>query len=275
MKKIFFLGLLSVATLVSCDRESELRIVDTSSNAKALLSFGSTNYDFAVEINTTNQMLPVDVNVSTISNVDRTFNVVVEASSDADPQNYTVPASVTIPANAYSGTLMITGNDVTLETTSETATITLVSSDTNVAVGPSSNIRLFQVCPIPSTYMVGNYQITNLATRFGRALIETKVANVTAPTATSRSFTNKLLGETVDRDITLGLVCNSIVMADVSTNLVCTAGNPITYGAATNNSSYDLTDDSTFIVNFNFDVTASCANSAAWVNQSFIMTKIP
>ncbi|MDP5077486.1 MAG: hypothetical protein NWQ19_05300 [Nonlabens sp.] len=273
MKKLFFLGLLSVATLSSCDRETELRTVNTSSSASALVSFSNTNYDFPVEINTSGTTFDVPVNVSTLSTEARTFNVVVEADSDADPANYSVPGSVTIPANSYNGILQVTGNDVTLETTTTTIVISLIGDDL-VNAGPSANIRLFQVCPVPSDYMVGQYQITNLVSRFGRSLIETKVATITAPSPTSRAFSNKLLGGSSDSNVVLSLVCNEIIFTQVSSTLQCTTGNLIQYGPATNNSAYDVTDDSLFLVNYNFDITNSCAASPTQTNSSFIMTKL-
>lgn len=273
MKKIkFILAMVCIAGITSCE-DFENKVFDNV-NGKTLASFGSLTYDLPITINATGSA-DLQVNVTTVSDVDRTFDIAVDlANSTAVVGSYAVPTSVTIPAGQYSGTLTLTGTDVAgVETTPETLTLNIVSGE-GTAVGPATVVSVFQICPVPSTYMVGQYQITNLVSRFGRALIETKVATITAPSPTTRAFSNKLLGGTSDSNVVLSLICNEIIFTQVSSTLQCTAGNLIQYGPATNNSTYDVTDDSLFLVNYNFDITNSCAASPTQTNSSFIMTKL-
>lgn len=262
--------------LSACEAEEKIY----TGGEGTLVGFEQTTYNLEINIDDVGE-LRAKVNVSTASPETRTFNVNVVADPEvttAIAGSYNVPATVTIPANSYSGEIVITGTDVAGVDTDPLTLVIELEEGASFSTGPRATITVNQVCPIPPTYLTGNYQITNLATRFGRPLIETKVAAITSPSPTSRRFTNKLLGMTTDSNVTLNLVCNMFVLSEVSTNLSCqpAAAPPvITYGPATNNSTYNLSDDSTFIINFNFDINASCANNGAWVNQSFIMTKIP
>jgi hypothetical protein len=272
MKKIVFkIAVVMTILLTAC--ESNEPIYDNI-NGQTLVKFANLAANLEINIDDVG-FADIGVEVSTVSTADRTFGVTIDVdNTDAVQGSYSVPGTVTVPANSYLGTLRLDGTDVAgVDTTPKTLTLTLEPVN-NVAIGSPIVISVYQVCPVPATFMVGQYQLTNLVTRFGRSLIETRVVTVAAATATSRSFPNKLLGGGTDSTVTLSLVCNEIIFGTVNSTLQCTAGNVIKYGPATNNSTYGIADDSAFVVTFNFDTSNSCAPSATQTNSSFLMTRI-
>jgi hypothetical protein len=78
----------------------------------------------------------------------RTFNVAVAASSTMLAANYTVPATVTIPANSNEGVLTIStiGNGLSLSL-AKTIVLNLVAED-GLYVGSSMTINVRENCPL-------------------------------------------------------------------------------------------------------------------------------
>ncbi len=273
MKNIKYIGILLFAiAITACESEEKIY----TGKEGTLVAFSSSTYNLSIVINSVGE-LRAPIQVSTASPEERTFEINVISDPElttAIPGSYNVPATITIPANSYSADLVITGTDVPgVDIDPLTLVIEIVDGAT-FSTGPRTTITVNQVCPILETYMVGNYQITNLVSRFSRALIETRVVNVTRTDEFTRVFPNKLLGMTADTNVNLTLVCNTIVFGAAATNLACTAGNTVKYGPATNPSPYDLADDSLFLVNYNFDTSNSCAASPTQTNSSFLMTKL-
>lgn len=252
MKKLILSGVIAIALLASCDKESELR--KGAGTNTALAAFSSNVVNFAVEIDTQNfgASQDITVNVSQASNSDRTINVnVVDDNTNADPLNYMIPASVIIPAGAYSGTLTITGQDTNLETTATQIELELVAPDSGTVVGPNTTVNIFQVCPIPSTYFVGDYAIGDLNPVFGGANFDPMTVDVTIPSGspTSRNFDCTFFGNA--QNVTIDLVCNQLVFATTFNTGFTSAGSAIIIRPATNNTStYDLSNDLFFSVDY-------------------------
>ncbi len=282
MKKIKFCLMFALLGIVASCSDNDTVIFDSSEGGIGLLGFQRSIYDFPVEIDTTGETLSLILEVSNLSNVDRVYTINVLESSTADPDNYSIPSTITIPANSYSGEIVIVGNDVTLETSAETLDLELVdvSEDQLSLIRSSITVNLFQVCPIPPDYLVGTYTLGNLSGVVGPGngttnFEETMVTVSIGESQNQRVFRSALLpgfrpGKV---DVVINLICGEIILANTgpSTPLGCAAGTAIRYGSATNNSPYDLSSDDFFFINYNEDVDGSCGGP--FVDQTFFLEK--
>lgn len=108
MKTIKYLIIftLSLFVLNSCGEE-----VDGTEDIN-FISFEKPIYNFGVDLDKTT-LREVKVYTTQVTGADRTFNVIVDlVKSTADPAAYTVPATVTIPANSNVGLLPISVTDL-------------------------------------------------------------------------------------------------------------------------------------------------------------------
>lgn len=103
MKK-YILIIAILFAFVSCEEEN---IVFDKENGQEAVSFSTTKYNVSVPTEGLN--IEVPVNVTTISTVDRTYNVSAEDTNEEDAVNYAL-GSVTIPAGEYSGILTVSLN---------------------------------------------------------------------------------------------------------------------------------------------------------------------
>ena len=254
MKKQIIIACVALLGLYSCDKDDELRIVSNAESSQALVKFAQSGIDFPVDIDTDNfnASKEITIEVSTVSSVDRTYNVSVDAdASTADPANYRIENSVTVPANSYTGTFTIEGQDTTLETTAETIVINLApQSDLDVIEG-SATISIFQVCPIPPTYMVGDYEISDNQIVFSGTNFSTRIVDIqVGESSTQRTFRTDWSGGP-DFTVVLNLVCNELIWASENRTGFTGGGEPIIIvPASDNDSTYDLSDDSFFIVEY-------------------------
>ncbi|WP_052172412.1 BspA family leucine-rich repeat surface protein [Psychroserpens jangbogonensis] len=132
-------------------------------------------------------------------------------------------------------------------------------------------------CDVPSTYFVGEYEIedneattgpTNASSNF-----ESGTYLVTA-NGTMRSFQIGLLPGFTPSAFTveLNLDCGSIQMTDIDLDLYCSINTLIFASTSdTNSTTYDLSDDSSFIINYIEDPLGSCGGP---FESSFRMTKV-
>lgn len=147
--------MISVASFVSCSDPDGV----TYNDNLTYLAFEKASYNLPVLVNASST---VDVKfvASSKSNVARTYNLsVVAEESNADPLTYSVPPTLTIPANSYEGIVTITGTDnglldlvikkLVLEVTGLNAT---ESTDTE-----KITINIFEICPLVMADFVGNF----------------------------------------------------------------------------------------------------------------------
>lgn len=273
MKKIAILFIGALFMFTSCE-ETESPIYDGS---QTLAYFNGTASSLEVEINDTNTV-DISVGASTISSSARTVNVSVDAdNTSATAGMYSFPATVTIPANEFFGTLTVTGIDDGLTTSPETLTIKIDSFDAGVISPETHTISLVEVCPISDTYMVGDYQIDDALAQIGPANgtsnFESGVVTLTAATATSRTFTVAVLPAFRGPiEITISLVCNTLILTDTDPNLTCNGTDAYIYtSAGADNGSYDASSDQTFTVFYSEDPNGSCGGPFL---SSFTLTKI-
>jgi len=278
MKKLNLIVALAITALLS-SCEPDVVIYD-GAGGKSLVTFESTSYALPITIDATG-FVDINVFVSTISSTERTFGLAV--NNDATtiiPGSVTIPTTVTIPANSYEGTVRLNGTDIVgVETSAELLVLTVVADDVT-AVGLPTIVSVFQVCPIPATFLIGAYTLTNLSGVIGPGNGTVNFAagpvTLTAPTETTRVFNAAALPgfRPTPAVNTLNLVCNDITLLETGPNpgIACTAGLNIRYGPATTQSQYDLTDDSSIIITYDEDILGSCGGPFA--DQSFILIKI-
>lgn len=269
MKKIVYL-LAAVALLSACDPH-ENPIYDNV-NGGTYLAFSRGSLDVPVDIDTGNfsRAQEITVNVSTISDTDRTYSVSVdEESSTVDPSNYQLPQTVTIPANSYNGTFTIGFQDATLETTAELLVLELDGAD--ASFDTPLNLNVFQVCPIPATYMTGAYEISDNQIVFSNTNFVTRIVDIQpGDSATTRQFMTNWGSATAPMfTVTLNLVCNELIYASTNSTGFTGGGEPIVImPASENDSTYDVSDDSFFIVEYD-----NLAGSFGTFEGSFFLIK--
>jgi hypothetical protein len=142
MKKFIYLILFGILAFGfnSCEED------EFTSNLN-YVSFQSTSLSFGVDLGSSSSQ-DITVYTTQSSSSARTFNITV-ASGSADAAAYTVPATVTIPANSKVGTFTVTIADVNIDA-DDGETLVLAISATDGATSPGSNITLniYQVCPL-------------------------------------------------------------------------------------------------------------------------------
>ncbi|MDD7885555.1 hypothetical protein [Flavivirga sp. 57AJ16] len=145
-KTIFLLLAMPLAVFYSCDSD------DQNQTTINYVSFEATSYDFGVDIQSSNSN-DIKVYTTHISNTERIFGINIETDlSTADPASYTVPTSVSVPANSNEGVFTINISDLNIGVEGET----LVLSFTNEAglfVGDPITFNIKQVCPYPETQL--------------------------------------------------------------------------------------------------------------------------
>lgn len=256
MKKIFIPLLLVFAVIfTSCD-PTESPIYDGS---QTLAYFDGTSGRIEVIINETGE-ITVPVNVSTLSDQPRTVSVSVDAdNTTATPGQYSFNGSVTIPANSYFGSFVLTGIDDGLTTDGVTLTLQIDSVDGGVGSPEKFSATIIEICPIDADYFVGQYRIDQL-TGFGGApfaslntVFGTQTVTVTG-SGTTREFDFLYSPSTFasDFNMVLQLVCNNILIDGgiQSGSLSCNGGaTQIGQGNASTPSTYDTSDDSVITLN--------------------------
>ena len=109
MKKLsLLLVLFSLTFFIGCEESSETTVVPH-------VSFENDRvFDVEIDGSSTSE---IKVYATQESNVDRVFNLVVDADlTTLDPAAYTLPATVTIPANSRIGSFNLTVSDLNLDT---------------------------------------------------------------------------------------------------------------------------------------------------------------
>jgi len=110
MKRVkIFLSLLFVSVaLFGC---SEDKVVFDNRGGSSMAAFDMVGEDFPVSNVTPASSIQIQVDVTTVSDTDRTFTVSADPSSTATPNMYSIdPASLVIKAGSYNGLITITGN---------------------------------------------------------------------------------------------------------------------------------------------------------------------
>ncbi|WP_204347118.1 DUF1735 domain-containing protein [Psychroserpens algicola] len=277
--KITILSLIVVA-FFGCDQDDNINTVFDNVNGQSLVAFAAASSDLAVVIDGTGTV-DVQIEVSTVSDSDRTVTVSVDESSTAATENYALASNmVTIPAGSYSGLLTINGVDVSVEPQAETIVLNIedtTASNPSFTSNQQHTVNIFQICPVPSDYLVGDYILTDNGNgNFGQNVPVT--ISVDPDEATNRTFVAEFLpgtGVARDVDVVLTLGCNFFNLNTIDINVTCTqVTGYVIGGAGASNSMYDLDNDdvgTVHTVNYLEDLEADCGPT---VVQNFTLTKI-
>lgn len=139
MKKyiLLFVSILSFAAFVGCSDDDGYTPPNYVTFERGPLNVGvdvgsSTSYD-------------VTVYTANITGQDRTFDVSADASSTLSSAAYTLPATVTIPANSNEGTISVDVSDVDLGLTGKRLVLN-VSGDEEVLTGSGLILNVARTC---------------------------------------------------------------------------------------------------------------------------------
>lgn len=142
MKKITFLLLIAVFSFAinSCENDAP-KTEDLN-----YIGFENTSFQFPVDIDgTTEHVIKAYTTQKTSS--DRTFPISVDIDlSTADPSSYTVPATVTIPANTNVGEIPVTISDINIGVAGKMLVLKL-GLEENLYTSEAIALSVIQSCP--------------------------------------------------------------------------------------------------------------------------------
>jgi len=193
MKKIIylFLTLLSFTFLQNCE--------DTYVPNLDYATFQSASETVTVVLNGT-ASFDVKVYTTNIMNSERTFSILIDDASSADPQSYSLPSSVTVPANTNEGTISINFSDNNISNSGETLILTLSSSD-NAFVGKGITINIVRDCP---SDLAGTYSVISNGTSTDGAPVNNPLVDfayeveITKTDATTYTISDGVAGVYID-----------------------------------------------------------------------------
>lgn len=142
ISKIFLALFLSVF-LLNCE--------DTYVPDVDYVTFESPSVDFGVDPEGTGSQ---DFRIFTteVSGSERTFGIAVVAD-ETDATGYTVPSSVTIPANSNVGTFTVTANGPDIDPANGNKIVVEMTDSDGSLFGDPITINLKQVCPYPELFI--------------------------------------------------------------------------------------------------------------------------
>jgi len=156
MKNIF--KLLLVSLIFTACEDAENNVFSGSADNPTFLSFESSSINFPVprDIGGTFDLV---LRASTISNVDRTYNLEIdETLSTADEALYEFPSQITIPAGQYTGTEVVKGYDVDLDAIPQTIVFSITNIQGEYIDDEIITLNLFEVCPLLESF-TGRYTV--------------------------------------------------------------------------------------------------------------------
>ncbi|MGW1454979.1 hypothetical protein ACWBC2_08280 [Salegentibacter agarivorans] len=143
MKKYLLLFIAAISlTFVGCNYEDDF-------NAPNYVTFEDSSSSVGVDLGSS-ATFDVTVYAGNTVGSDRTIGVMVAEASTLDAAAYTVPGTVTIPANSNEGTLSIEASDLNLGPNGETLILEL-QPEAGLSVGDPMTITVNQICPYPET----------------------------------------------------------------------------------------------------------------------------
>lgn len=256
MKKIFkIISICFLVSLFSCD-DIEGTVYHGNLDDFTLLTFDRSVYDLNVvrdDVGT----LEIPFKASVVSPVDRTYTLefIEDQANPADPSTYDMPTSVTIPANEYFGTIVITGQDLDLVEVDPKLFHFKVNglNDKEFMDNDTITVRVQEVCPLGAEF-TGNYVITALNSGpFGPAFATGAVVTLTATSEFGRQFIGDYVPEAISGysiDFGFTLSCESVLVQDLTTGLSCNGESPLAIRTGDAYGAYNVDDDTEIVVIF-------------------------
>lgn len=142
MKKITYILLIAISLFVfnSCSKQVE------GTKAINYVTFEKPSYNFNVMPDTT-MMYNINFYTTQISGSNRTFDVTVDSLSTSDSTSYTLPATVTVPANTNHGVLTIGLLDKNISSSGNKLILEFAKKD-GLFTGQSIVININEFCPL-------------------------------------------------------------------------------------------------------------------------------
>lgn len=286
MKKILYILITVLAfNLSSCDDGPERVIYSgDASSERTFLSLDKSSYDLKIAINDVGET-EVILFSSTASSQDRTYTVNLDAeATTADTDAFTIPSSITIPANSYKGSMLINGEDITAGDVDETvyqivftlSDLSVVDMDIKATYEENGEtkyydysdpiiVNMIEVCPVDINKFVGDYLLEQTTPEIdGPTLSDGQVLTISASDATTRSFTTQTYPNycgTYNKVFTFSLTCGKIIIPSQDTTCSC-SNQTDWFTAAINPESFDANDDSVFYITFTDDAQSDCSSPA-------------
>jgi len=132
--------------VVSCEEDLVVYDVDNGQQVVAFNSPASVDLPVAIEGGSS---VDLEIGVTTQSSSDRTYSVTIDPSSTADPSEYNVPNSVTIPAGDFTGALTVVGNFDAIPDGVTNTLVLNISEPSDGTLGQKNQVtvNLFRFCP--------------------------------------------------------------------------------------------------------------------------------
>ncbi len=159
----------------------------------------------------------VDVNVyaTQITGTAKTFDVAVVAdSTTANTQSYTVPATLTIPANSNKGTITVTAIDNNLGEAPVNLMLKISSSDKDIVIGTDViTLKIQKFCPFVINDFLGSWPGTDgfgtgSHRRVSQVVIGTPTATTVKVTGLNFGWISAKWGETITDGGTVTMTIN-------------------------------------------------------------------
>lgn len=271
MKKIFKILFLAVlATTASCEDVEPTIYNSDGTQSPTFISFSSAAYSLPVARDNDGTLTLV-LNSSTVSNVDRTYNLTIDAErSTANPAIYTFPSSITIPAGQYQGFAEATAVDINVTSAITTIVFSISNLTDEYADVESYTVNIFEVCPLEAPF-TGTYLVTGEG-KFGPVVSDEPVELV-AVSDYVRTFDANFIPEAisggVDMTVNFTLSCGQTSLnTNLDTQVGCSEPNLI-YGVGNTPGFYIVGDDSQFTLTLSEDISSSCSGGIVQVNLLF------
>ena len=151
----FFIAIVSMSAFVACSNDDDF----TPPN---YVTFGDVTVlsdEMTVSVEEqASETIELPVYTSTEAGSARTFDVVVDESSTLDPSAYSIPETVTVPANSNEAmvTVEITGSGINNE---GDVLVLRLQEEPNLFVGDPLTINLIKVCPYDASPWIGTYDV--------------------------------------------------------------------------------------------------------------------
>jgi hypothetical protein len=285
MKKYIYILFASLGLLISCEEEV-IRYDDTT--GPTYLRFSSANIDLPIVFDSSAE-IEIPVLASRLSGSDRTVDVnvvITGAENEATSDQFSVASTVTIPANSYRGILPFTGIDNGIEI-GETKTVTLeiteISGDSEAELDSFSTttVNLFQVCPVPSDFFIGDYQLTTTVPgifgidTFAEGVVTLQQGESSPDARKFSSFVYPAFGTYGPFTFNFTLVCGTVLVpSGQDTGIGCVTNTFL--GPSDTKGGYASGDDSVLVIDFVDDEgSTSCgAFGSGETPASITLTKL-
>lgn len=193
----------SILLFTSCE-ENENPIFD-SVNGQTMIQFAGSSSELAVQPTVVSSAV-IQVEVTTVSNSDRTITVEVDATSTATSDQYTI-TPIIVPAGEYVGTGEIVGNYDNLPDVGSVDLIinlTGIDGTSSVQENETFTVSLERFCPFDINTFVGTYSAVQGTSTY----IVTATAGPEANTLRLNNIENR--GASID--IILGLTPDDLIV---------------------------------------------------------------